>query len=132
MAGKKKTITAKKKKIKKNILQGIVYVKSNFNNTIVTIADLEGNIISWASAGVVGFKGSKKGTPFAAQSAAEKAAIVAKEHGMQQIDVLVKGPGPGRETAIRAIQAVGINVMSIKDVTPMPHNGCRPRKRRRV
>lgn len=131
MATKKKT-AVKKKKVKKNIPAGVAHIKSNFNNTIISICDLEGNIVSWGSAGSVGFKGSKKGTPFAAQSAAEKAAIAAKEHGMQQIDVLVKGPGPGRETAIRAIQAAGIEVMSIRDVTPIPHNGCRPPKRRRV
>jgi small subunit ribosomal protein S11 len=135
MTAAKKKIKAssvKKKKVKKNIQHGIAYIKSNFNNTIISITDLEGNVISWGSSGVVGFKGSKKGTPFAAQSAGEKAALIAKEHGMQNIDIFVKGPGPGRETAIRAIQAVGIEVMSIKDVTPIPHNGCRPRKRRRV
>ena len=125
MVAKKKT-TTRKKKVKKNVPNGIAHIKSNFNNTVITISDLEGNVVSWASSGVVGFKGSKKGTPFAAQSAAEKAALAAKEHGMSQVDVLVKGPGPGRETAIRAIQAAGIDVMSIKDVTPIPHNGCRP------
>lgn len=122
----------KKKKVKKNISHGVAHIGSNFNNTIITITDIDGNVISWASSGVVGFKNSKKGTPFAAQSAAEKAALVAKENGMQSIDVFVKGPGPGRETAIRAIQGVGIEVVSIKDVTPIPHNGCRPPKRRRV
>ncbi len=131
VAAKKKT-TVTKKKVKKNVPHGIAFIKSNFNNTIISITDLEGNVISWGSSGVVGFKGSKKGTPFAAQSAGEKAAIIAKENGMQHIDVFVKGPGPGRETAIRAIQAAGIDVVSIKDVTPIPHNGCRPRKRRRV
>ncbi|MDD4526815.1 MAG: 30S ribosomal protein S11 [Candidatus Margulisbacteria bacterium] len=132
VAAKKKTNVTKKKKVKKNIAHGIAFIKSNFNNTIISITDLEGNVISWGSSGAVGFKGSKKGTPFAAQSAGERAAIIAKENGMQHIDVFVKGPGPGRETAIRAIQAAGIEVISIKDVTPIPHNGCRPRKRRRV
>lgn len=132
VAAKKKTNVTKKKKVKKNIPHGIAFIKSNFNNTIISITDLEGNVISWGSSGAVGFKGSKKGTPFAAQSAGERAAIIAKENGMQHIDVFVKGPGPGRETAIRAIQAAGIEVVSIKDVTPIPHNGCRPRKRRRV
>ena len=122
----------KKKKVKKNVPQGVAHISSNFNNTIISISDMDGNILSWASSGGVGFKGSKKGTPFAAQSAAEKAALAAKEQGVQQVDVLVKGPGPGRETAIRAIQAAGIDVVSIKDVTPIPHNGCRPPKRRRV
>lgn len=122
----------KKKKVKKNVPQGVAHISSNFNNTIISISDMDGNVLSWASSGGVGFKGSKKGTPFAAQSAAEKAALAAKEQGVQQVDVLVKGPGPGRETAIRAIQAAGIDVVSIKDVTPIPHNGCRPPKRRRV
>ena len=131
MAEKKKAVV-KKKKIKKNIAQGVAHISSNFNNTIITITDLEGNVVSWGSSGVVGFKGAKKGTPFAAQSAAEKAALAAKECGMVQVDVFVKGPGPGRETAIRAIQAAGIDVVSIKDETPIPHNGCRPPKRRRV
>ncbi|OGI06996.1 MAG: 30S ribosomal protein S11 [Candidatus Margulisbacteria bacterium GWF2_35_9] len=131
MVAKKRTVV-KKKKIKKNVANGVAHIKSNFNNTIITLADLDGNVISSCSSGVVGFKGSKKGTPFAAQSAAEKAALAAKEHGMMQVDVFVKGPGPGRETAIRAIQAAGIEVISIKDVTPIPHNGCRPPKRRRV
>jgi len=131
MVAKKRTVV-KKKKIKKNVPNGIAHIKSNFNNTIITLTDLDGNVISSGSSGVVGFKGSKKGTPFAAQSAGEKAALAAKEHGMMQVDVFVKGPGPGRETAIRAIQAAGIDVLSIKDVTPIPHNGCRPPKRRRV
>ncbi|MDD5455602.1 MAG: 30S ribosomal protein S11 [Candidatus Margulisbacteria bacterium] len=131
MAEKKKA-TGRKKKVKKNVSQGIAHISSNFNNTIISICDLEGNVVSWCSAGGVGFKGSKKGTPFAAQSAAEKAALIARENGVMQVDVLVKGPGPGRETAIRAIQAAGIDVISIKDVTPIPHNGCRPPKRRRV
>jgi small subunit ribosomal protein S11 len=123
---------AKKKKVKKNVVHGIAHIKSNFNNTIISITDLEGNVVAWTSSGVVGFKGSKKSTPFAAQSAAENCALKAKEQGLAEVDVFVKGPGSGRETAIRAIQAAGIEVMSIKDVTPIPHNGCRPRKRRRV
>lgn len=127
----KKTLV-KKKKVKKNVPLAIAHISSNFNNTNITITDLEGNVLSWSTAGNVGFKGSKKGTPFAAQSAAEKAALAAKDCGVLQVDVLVKGPGPGRETAIRAIQAAGIDVVSIKDVTPIPHNGCRPPKRRRV
>jgi small subunit ribosomal protein S11 len=127
----KKTVV-KKKKVKKNIPLAVAHISSNFNNTNITITDLEGNVLSWSTAGNVGFKGSKKGTPFAAQSAAEKAALAAKECGVLQVDVLVKGPGPGRETAIRAIQAAGIDVVSIKDVTAIPHNGCRPPKRRRV
>ena len=121
----KARIKTKKKKVNKSVSHGIAHVKSNFNNTIITITDLEGNVIVWASSGVVGFKGSKKSTPFAAQSAAETCALKAKEQGMVEVDVFVKGPGAGRETAIRAIQAVGIEVMSIKDVTPIPHNGCR-------
>ncbi len=127
----KKTVV-KKKKVKKNVPLAVAHISSNFNNTNITITDLEGNVLSWSTAGNVGFKGSKKGTPFAAQSAAEKAALAAKDCGVLQVDVLVKGPGPGRETAIRAIQAAGIDVVSIKDVTSIPHNGCRPPKRRRV
>ena len=117
---------------KKNILQGIAHIKSTFNNTIVSITDVQGAVIAWASAGTVGFKGSRKGTPFAAQMAAETAAKKAMEHGLRRIDVFVKGPGSGRETAIRSLQAVGLEVSLIKDVTPIPHNGCRPPKRRRV
>jgi small subunit ribosomal protein S11 len=117
---------------RKNIAYGIAHVKSSFNNTIVCITDPEGNVISWASAGNVGFKGSRKSTPFAAQLAAEKAAKGAMEHGMRKVEVLVKGPGSGRETAIRSLQNSGLEVAGIKDVTPMPHNGCRPKKRRRV
>jgi small subunit ribosomal protein S11 len=117
---------------RKNIAQGIVHIKSTFNNTIVSITDVKGDAISWASAGMVGFKGSKKSTPFAAQLAAENAARKAAEHGLRRVEVFVKGPGAGRETAIRALQAVGIEVSLIKDVTPLPHNGCRPPKRRRV
>lgn len=121
-----------RKRERKNISYGVAHIKSSFNNTIITITDMEGNAISWASAGNVGFKGSRKSTPFAAQLAAETAARRAQEHGVRKVDVLVKGPGSGRETAIRSIQAAGIEVGSIRDVTPVPHNGCRPPKRRRV
>jgi small subunit ribosomal protein S11 len=117
---------------KKNIAHGQAHIKSTFNNTIVTITDLEGNTISWASAGNVGFKGSRKSTPFAAQLAAEAAARRAQEHGLVRVDVYVKGPGSGRETAIRSLAATGLEILGIQDVTPVPHNGCRPRKRRRV
>ncbi len=121
-----------RKKEKKNVAHGVVHIKSSFNNTIVSITDQDGNVISWASAGNVGFKGSRKSTPFAAQMAAEQAARRAMEHGLRKVDVVVKGPGSGRETAIRSIQNVGIEVTGIKDVTPVPHNGCRPPKRRRM
>jgi len=121
-----------KKKVKKNVATGVAHIQSTFNNTIVTITDQEGNVLSWASAGNVGFKGSRKSTPYAAQMAAEQAARRAMEHGIRKVDVLVKGPGSGRETAIRSIQNAGIEVTGIKDVTPVPHNGCRPPKRRRV
>jgi small subunit ribosomal protein S11 len=124
--------TAKKKKEKKNIPMGIAHIQSTFNNTIVTITDPIGNVVSWASAGTKGFKGSRKSTPFAAQLAAEDAAKRAMEHGMRTIDVFVKGPGAGREAALRALQAAGFTVQLIRDVTPIPHNGCRPPKRRRV
>ena len=117
---------------KKNVVHGVAHIKSTFNNTIISITDLEGNVLSWASAGNVGYKGSRKSTPFAAQLAAEAAARRAQEHGVRRVDVLVKGPGSGRETAIRSLQASGLEVIGIKDVTPVPHNGCRPRKRRRV
>ena len=117
---------------RKNVNHGIAHIKSSFNNTIVTIADQQGNTIAWASSGNVGFKGSRKSTPFAAQLAAETAARRAMEHGVRKVDVMVKGPGSGRETAIRSIQNSGIEVVGIKDVTPIPHNGCRPPKRRRV
>ena len=117
---------------RKNVAFGIAHIKSSFNNTIITITDLEGNVLSWASAGNVGFKGSRKSTPFAAQMAAEKAARGAMEHGVRKVDVEVKGPGSGRETAIRSLQSTGIEVTGIKDVTPVPHNGCRQPKRRRV
>ena len=121
-----------KRKEKKNIVHGQAHIKSTFNNTIVTITDGAGNALSWASAGNVGFKGSRKSTPFAAQLAAEACARRAMEHGVRKVDVLVRGPGSGRETAIRSLAAVGIEVVGIKDVTPIPHNGCRPKKRRRV
>ena len=117
---------------RKNITHGIAHIKSSFNNTIITISDTQGNTIAWASSGNVGFKGSRKSTPFAAQLAAETAARRAMEHGVRRVDVVVKGPGSGRETAIRSIQNTGIEVLGIKDVTPIPHNGCRPPKRRRV
>ena len=121
-----------KRRERKNIAYGIAHIKSSFNNTIITISDQQGNVIAWASAGNVGFKGSRKSTPFAAQLAAETAARRAMEHGVRKVDVMVKGPGSGRETAIRSIQNVGIEVVGIKDVTPIPHNGCRQPKRRRV
>ena len=129
---KKKSSYSKKKKIKKNILNGIAYVQSTFNNTIVSIADTSGNIISWASAGQKGFKGSRKSTPYAAQVAADAAAAKALDLGMKVLSVEVKGPGSGRETALRALQARGFKILSIKDTTPMPHNGTRPPKKRRV
>lgn len=124
--------TRTRRRARKNIDVGIAYIKSSFNNTIVTITDRKGNAISWASAGQVGFKGSRKSTPFAAQMAAERAAKDAMEHGMKNIEVMVKGPGAGREAAIRSLQAAGLEVNMIKDITPIPHNGCRPPKRRRV
>ena len=128
----KKSSYSKKKKIKKNVLNGIAYVQSTFNNTIISIADTKGNVISWASAGQRGFKGSRKSTPYAAQIAADSAASKALEHGMKILSVEVKGPGSGRETALRALQARGFKIISIKDTTPMPHNGARPPKKRRV
>lgn len=121
-----------KKKEKKNIQNGVVHIQSTFNNTIVTITDPVGNVVAWSSAGAQGFKGSRKSTPFAAQMAASDAAKKAMEHGMRNVEVYVKGPGPGRESALRSLQATGFNVIMIKDVTPIPHNGCRPPKRRRV
>lgn len=130
MAGKK--VVRNKKKVSKNIESGVAHISSTFNNTIVTIADMNGNVLSWASAGGLGFRGSRKSTPFAAQMAAEEATKAAMEHGLKQVEVFVKGPGAGREAAIRALQAAGLEVNSIKDVTPIPHNGCRPPKRRRV
>jgi len=123
---------SRKKREKKNIERGCAHIHSSFNNTIVTITDVQGNAIAWASAGGLGFRGSKKSTPFAAQQAAEAAAKAAMEHGMKSVAVYVKGPGAGREAAIRALQAAGLEVTMIKDVTPIPHNGCRPPKRRRV
>ncbi len=128
----KKSTYSKKKKIKKNITNGIAYVQSTFNNTIVSIADTEGNVISWASAGQKGFKGSRKSTPYAAQVAADAAAAKARDCGMKYLSVEVKGPGSGRETALRALQGRGFKIISIKDTTPMPHNGSRPPKKRRV
>ena len=130
MANAKKVV--KRRREKKNIPEGQVHIRATFNNTIVTVTDKEGNAISWASAGELGFKGSRKSTPFAAQSAAETAAKAAMEHGLKSVEVYVKGPGSGRESAIRALQTVGLDITMIKDVTPIPHNGCRPPKRRRV
>jgi len=128
----KKKVTRTKRREKKNVERGVAHIKSTFNNTFISITDVDGNSISWSSAGNVGFKGSRKSTPFAAQLAAETAAKVATDHGMRQLEVYVKGPGAGREAAIRSLQAAGLEVNAIKDVTPIPHNGCRPPKRRRV
>lgn len=128
----KKVTTVRRRRERKNIESGAVHIQSTFNNTIVTITDTAGNAISWTSAGGLGFRGSRKSTPFAAQMAAETAAKAAMEHGLKTVGVYVKGPGPGREAAIRALQTVGLEVKMIKDVTPIPHNGCRPPKRRRV
>ena len=124
--------TVRKRRERKNIERGAAHIRSTFNNTLVTITDVNGNALSWASAGGLGFRGSKKSTPFAAQTAAETAAKAAMEHGLKVVEVFVKGPGAGREAAIRALQAAGLEVTLIKDVTPIPHNGCRPPKRRRV
>lgn len=121
-----------KKKVKKNITAGKAYVNSSFNNTIITITDHQGNTVSWSTSGKMGFKGSRKSTPWAAQVAAEDAGRAAQEHGMKELDVLVKGPGSGRESALRALQSIGFKIKSISDITPIPHNGCRPPKRRRV
>ena len=121
-----------KKKEKKVVHSGTVYVQATFNNTLVTVADAQGNVVSWSSAGALGFRGSRKGTPFAAQQAAMAAANAAKDHGMRSVEVRVKGPGSGRESAIRALATAGLDVRTIKDVTPIPHNGCRPPKKRRV
>lgn len=129
MAQKRNT---RKKRVKKNIDVGIAHIHSTFNNTIVTITDVQGNAVSWSSAGALGFKGSRKSTPFAAQMASETAAKAAQEHGLKTLEVTVKGPGAGREAAIRSLQAAGLEVTAIVDVTPVPHNGCRPPKRRRV
>ena len=127
-----KTTTTRLRREKKNIERGCAHIQSTFNNTIVTISDVKGNVLSWASAGELGFRGSRKSTPFAAQTAAETAAKAAMEHGLKTVEVYVKGPGAGREAAIRALQTAGLEVSLIKDVTPIPHNGCRPPKRRRV
>ena len=128
----KNNVRSNKRKQKKHVESGAAHIRSTFNNTIVTISDTKGNALSWASAGGLGFRGSRKRTPVAAQMAAEQAAKAAMEHGLRQVEVFVKGPGSGREAAIRALQAAGLEVNSIKDVTPIPHNGCRPPKRRRV
>ncbi|PWM55637.1 MAG: 30S ribosomal protein S11 [Oscillospiraceae bacterium] len=122
----------KKRRERKNVEKGAAHIQSTFNNTIITITDTEGNAVSWASAGELGFKGSRKSTPYAAQTAAEQAGKIAVDHGMKTVEVYVKGPGSGRESAIRALQTVGLDITLIKDVTPIPHNGCRPPKRRRV
>lgn len=123
---------ARKRRGRKNIAEGVVHIHSTFNNTIVTISDYQGNVISWSSAGAMGFKGSRKGTPFAAQQAADSAAKKAMDHGLRTVQIYVRGPGAGRESALRALQSAGISISLIKDVTPIPHNGCRPPKRRRV
>ncbi len=128
MAGPTKT----KKKVKKTVVDGIAHVNATFNNTIITLTDRTGNALSWATAGGSGFRGARKSTPFAAQVAAERAGEAAKEYGLQNLDVLVKGPGPGRESAVRALNNIGYKILSITDVTPIPHNGCRPSKKRRV
>lgn len=134
MSTEVKKVTPKKgkKKVKKNVPVGMVHIRSTFNNTIITVTDRSGNVISWSSAGVRGFKGSRKSTPFAAQLAAEDAVRKAYDHGMRSVTVLVKGPGVGRESAVRALQRTGVRVTGIRDITPIPHNGCRPPKRRRV
>ena len=121
-----------RRKVRKNIAVGQAHIKTSFNNTLVTLTDKEGNVIAWESAGAVGFKGSRKSTPYAAQVTAESAARKGMEHGLQKVEVFVRGPGSGRETAIRSLQAAGLEILGVKDVTPVPHNGCRPRKRRRV
>src|SRR5262245_13618579 len=121
-----------RKKVRKNVLEGIAHVHASFNNTIVTITDRQGNVLSWATAGGCGFRGSRKSTPFAAQVAAEKASVAAQEHGVKNVEVRVMGPGPGRESAVRSLNASGLKITHIEDVTPIPHNGCRPPKRRRV
>tara|TARA_Y100000817_G_scaffold142292_1_gene111491 strand:- start:12 stop:392 length:381 start_codon:yes stop_codon:yes gene_type:complete len=122
----------KKKKTKKNVIEGVAHIHATFNNTIITITDRSGNTLAWATAGGSGFRGSRKSTPFAAQIAAERAGTKAQEYGLKDISVKIKGPGPGRESALRALNAIGLNVVSIEDVTPLPHNGCRPPKQRRV
>lgn len=133
MAAKKKNVTTRvRRSERKNVAVGHAHIKSTFNNTVITITDPQGNVIAWQSAGTVGFKGSRKSTPFAAQMAAEACAKAAMEHGMRKASVFVKGPGSGRETAVRSLQAAGLEIATIQDCTPVPHNGCRPRKRRRV
>ena len=132
MAAKNAKKVVKRRRERKNVENGAAHIRSSFNNTMVTITDLEGNALSWASSGGLGFRGSKKSTPYAAQTAAETAAKAAMEHGLKTVEVYVKGPGQGREAAIRALQTAGLEVVMIKDVTPIPHNGCRPPKRRRV
>ncbi len=127
-----KTPSRSRKKVKKNVVDGIAHIHASFNNTIVTITDRQGNALTWATAGGSGFRGSRKSTPFAAQVAAERAATAAQEFGLKNVEVMVKGPGPGRESAVRALNAVGLKVTNITDVTPIPHNGCRPPKKRRV
>ena len=122
----------KKKKTKRNVIEGVAHIHATFNNTIITITDRSGNTLAWATAGGSGFRGSRKSTPFAAQIAAEKAGTKAQEYGLKDVSVKIKGPGPGRESALRALNAIGLNVVSIEDVTPLPHNGCRPPKQRRV
>ena len=129
---KANTATKVKKKVRKVVTEGVAHVHASFNNTIITITDRQGNALSWASSGGAGFKGSRKSTPFAAQVAAEKAGKVAQEYGVKTVDVRVQGPGPGRESSVRALNALGIKIVSISDITPIPHNGCRPPKRRRV
>lgn len=132
MAAPKKRVVTRKRRERKNIEKGAVHIRASFNNTLVTVTDLQGNAVCWSSAGKLGFRGSKKSTPFAAQSAAEVAAKTAMENGLRSVEVYVKGPGSGREAAIRALQTAGLEVNMIKDVTPIPHNGCRPPKRRRI
>ena len=129
---KEKSLKFRKKKVKKNIISGVAYVNATFNNTIVSIADNQGNVLAWSSAGAKGFKGSRKSTPYAAQIAASDAGEKAKHHGVKNVEVYIKGPGAGRESALRALQGIGFTITSIKDVTPLPHNGCRPPKKRRV
>lgn len=127
-----KTSTRSKKRVKKNVAEGIAHVHASFNNTIISISDRQGNVLSWATAGGSGFRGSRKSTPFAAQIAAQRAGEIAQEHGMKSLEVRIKGPGPGRESAVRALNALGLEINNIIDVTPIPHNGCRPSKKRRV